>query len=156
MLPIHINDILTPPQQHDAYQRGIARSHAARHRKQTHRFGWQPTPHQQRHTDGMSALAECLVATIHSLEWTSRHATAPDKDGTDVGGFVSVRWTPLPHGRLIIHEDEPADLVGALVVGERPDVMFVGCINHIDGMKPQWWREDVRHPAYFVPQHALR
>ena len=153
---IALPDAVTRERAAYAYQQGERRTHHARRNGQAHRHAWEPTTDESALTDAQAAVAEMFVAAIHCLEWTREHATTPDKDGTDVGGFVSVRWTPLPHGALIVHEDEPNDIVGALVTGPYPDMVYRGAIDIQRAKNPNWWRDNVRNPAYFVPQHALK
>jgi hypothetical protein len=40
-------------------------------------------------------------------------------------------------------------------VNACPRFSIVGRIRASDGKQPQWWRADVRSPAYFIPQHVL-
>lgn len=146
--------VLTLEQAREAYRCGLARSAAGRARNGQHRYGWNPPPDQQRDTDGESAVAELLVSVALGMPWTS-NGVVPDADGTDVGGSVSVRWTPRTSGSLIVHEDERDDIGAALVVGRSPNQQFMGTILVKDAKRPEWWRTDVRYPAYFVPQTAL-
>lgn len=135
-----------------AYQIGLLRSMAGRGRAGTHRFRWAPTPEEQRHVDGMSAVAEALVACVLGRRWLST-GTAPDaKDAGDIEGGISVRWTELPYGSLIVHEDEPHTLVPVLVTGKLwPNLTVVGWCPMAEAQQQKYWRKNVRHPAFFVP-----
>ena len=103
----------------------------------------------------MSAAAEWLVAYILDREWLSDGEVPDGASGEDVDGGISVRWTERRGGSLIIHPDDPAPY-SVLVVGDTLDALLVpGYIPTELGKARRWWRDDVRHPAYFVPQSAL-
>lgn len=155
-LPVHITDVLTTEQIAGAHQEGVERELAARALRQTDRHARNGTADESMEANAQAAISECLVANIHHLEWTQRGVRTPDGDPCDVGGFVSVKWTPRANGRLIVQHDVPNDIVIALCVCPSPDMVYVGAIDAAAAKQPQWWRDDVRNPAYFVPQHALR
>lgn len=143
---------------HEAYQLGVRRAHAARARHAAHRFGfdaWCPDPAAQRHVDGMSAMAEWYVATTLGRPWTSQGLSPDAPDAGDVAGGLSVRWTARPSGALIVHPDEPHTLRCVLVVNAAWPLRIVGWIPCARAQHPAYWRTDVRHPAFFVPQRAL-
>ena len=79
------------------------------------------------------------------------------RDGeADVGPF-HVRSTPRDDGCLILHRGDPDDAVFVLVVGVAPALDVVGWLKGAEGKRPEFWRSGgVRHPAFFVPQSALR
>jgi hypothetical protein len=140
-----------------AYQVGLRRSRRCRQQGRTHRHHWTPTLAAQRHTDGMSALAEWWVAHTLDRRWLSAESEGPDDPDTgDVEGGIQVRWTDRPHGSLIIHDDDRDHLVGALVVNPRWPLRIVGWLPVHLAKRPCWWRTDVREPAFFVPQAVLR
>src|SRR5215471_11869791 len=107
---------MTLDQAREAYRYGVARSAAARRRNGVHRFGWHPSPREQRHIDGMSAVAEYFVALETGRTWTSSGTTPDVTDAGDVDGAISVRWTSRHNGCLIVHEDEAPHLRAVLVV----------------------------------------
>jgi len=136
-----------------AYRRGRARCEYSDEKGSAHRFDYRPTPEQAAHTHGMAAASELLVARTLGREWLASGLDADD--GVDVAGSVSVRWTPLPKGSLILH---PGDMArySVLVTGNRLDKLeIVGYIVTSRGQVSDYWRDDVRHAAFFVPQEAL-
>lgn len=140
-----------------AYRAGLARSDAARRRGGKHVYGGFPLgPEAQRKWDAESAVAEALVARTLDREWLS-DGLVPDKvDVGDVAGGLSVRWTERPNGSLILHPEDPDELIGVLVVGVAPEQRVAGWIPVADGKREELWRTDVRYPAFFVPQRLLR
>lgn len=146
---------MRPFEAEQAYQIGLRRSAAAKARGSVHRFGWSPDPEAQRHVDGMSAVAEWVVAQHLGLEWTSQGLTPDAPEAGDIEGGISVRWTPRATGSLIVHEDEPDLLRCVLVVNEDWPLRIAGWLPASRAKDPEWWRTDVRHPAFFVPQAAL-
>lgn len=95
--------------------------------------------------------AEVAVTFALGLDWTPLIG-ATDKAG-DVGD-VHVRWTPRANGSLIIHPGESGPY--ALVTGTLPKKNVIGWIAAEDAQDANYWRDDVREPAFFVPQSALR
>jgi hypothetical protein len=139
-----------------AYHVGLRRSRRCRQQGRTHRHRWTPTPRHQRHTDGMSAVAEWFVAETLHRRWLSAESEGPDDpDAGDVEGGIQVRWTPLGHGSLIVHDDDKDHLVGALVVNPQWPLRIAGWFPIHLAKRACWWRDDVREPAYFVPQELL-
>ena len=102
-------------------------------------------------TDIEAACAECAVAKGVGIEWAG--ATEPDYDG-DVGP-LGVRYTNNDRGSLILHERDPGDKVFVLVTGADGAYVLRGWILAADGKREEYWRTDVRTPAFFVPQSAL-
>jgi hypothetical protein len=100
--------------------------------------------------------AEMAVAKYLDTYW---EPLAPDGDLTrlhaDVGHHVQVRSTLREDGSLILHERDADDQIFYLVICRAPDYDIVGWIPGGEGKRPEWWREDVRHPAWFVPQTEL-
>lgn len=138
-----------------AYEVGLERSAAGRRRAGVHRYAWQPTTAEQRHVDGMSAVAEWFVAHTLGRRWLSSGIVPDPVLAGDVEGGISVRWTRRASGCLIIHEDEPNQLRAVLVVGVTWPLRIAGWFEVGRAKRREWWRDDVRHPAYFVPQSAL-
>ncbi len=139
---------------HEAYARGVARSMACRKRDAQHRWDWHPVPEAQQIIDGESAAAEFLVAQYYSLAWLSSEDTGPTK--CDLEGGVDVHWTDRENGSLIVHAQDADDVVAVLVTGNMPEGIIRGWLPIAEAKQPRWWRAQVRYPAYFVPQDALR
>ena len=69
-------------------------------------------------------------------------------------GRLHVRSTDRHDGRLILHDtDAPGTYV--LVIRSLPRCRIVGTFEKQGELDRRWWREDVRNPAYFVPQRDL-
>ena len=147
--------VLTVEEAREAYRAGLARSQAGRARSGQHRYGWNPDPAVQRKIDGESAVAELLVAKTLGRRWLSDGLTPDDPDAGDVEGGLQVRWTERRHGCLIVHDEDPDGLICVLVVGNAPEQRICGWILTLEAKTQVFWRENVRHPAYFVPQQAL-
>lgn len=148
---------LTLDEARAAYRVGLERHAAARARGGTHLYGWNdPDPAKIRHADCVAAVAEALVAKTLGRPWLSAGLVPDDPRAGDVAGGVHVRHTELERGSLILHESDVDELVGVLVVGVDPRALRVaGWITNADGKDARFWRDDVRHPAYFVPQREL-
>jgi hypothetical protein len=99
-------------------------------------------------------LAELAVAKALDRYWTPVARYGRDVVA-DVGRRYQVRSTPRLDGCLIVHDDDPDDHLYVLVVGTAPELRIVGCILGDAAKRPEFWRTDVRFPAYFVPQVAL-
>jgi len=102
------------------------------------------------HIEG--ACAEKLVARETGSYWIG--ALNQKDSGADVGPY-GVRHTPLPGGSLILHPADEDNQTFFLVVGLAPEQRIVGSIDGGSGKSGEFWRTDVRTPAFFVPQSAL-
>lgn len=98
----------------------------------------------------MSAMSEYFVALETGREWLSSGLVPDAPDDGDVAGGISVRWTVLEHGCLIVHEDEKDHLRCVLVVGPSYPLRIVGWAYAHEAKKPEFWKTNVRFPAYFV------
>lgn len=135
-----------------AYRAGSRRQDASRARNGRHRWNWHPDPKTERLHDGMSAVAEALVAELLGRRWLSSGLVPDDRNAGDIEGGYSVRWTPRPRGSLIVHEDEPLALIPVLVTGPTWPLEVVGWCPMEEAQDPRYWRtRGVRHPAFFVP-----
>lgn len=76
-----------------------------------------------------------------------------DEDG-DVGP-IQVRHTLRTGGCLIVHPDDRDEAPFVLVVGAMPFQQIIGGIYGHRAKQEQFWKADVRNPAFFVPQSAL-
>jgi len=107
--------------------------------------------------DIVGAVGEAAVAKALNYFWLG-NGSALDYAG-DVGPF-HVRATEREGGCLILHDrdDDSAQyyLARLKLEGLAPSVELSGWIYGRDGKRQDYWRTDVRCPAYFVPQAALR
>lgn len=100
------------------------------------------------------ALAECAVAKAQGRYWEPL-ARRPHELAGDVAD-LQVRSTQHRDGSLILHPDDPDDARFWLVItSSAPRFNVVGSIDGAAGKLKQYWRTDVREPAFFVPQAAL-
>ena len=138
-----------------SFRRGVARGEWRRANGGQHRWGWDPDPQKERLFQGMSLVAEVLVAEATGRAWLSS-GNEPDKRGVGDVERICVRWTDKRHGSLIIHPDDDDRLYGALVIGARFEELRVAGWRAVLACKePQWWRTQYRWPAFFVPQRVL-
>jgi len=98
----------------------------------------------------IGAIGECAVGKL--LDRYPSRGPLPDVD--DVGPY-QVRSTTRRDGCLIVHETEGATTRYVLVRGDPPVLDVAGWIVGADAQCARYWREDVRHAAYFVPAAAL-
>lgn len=103
------------------------------------------------HIEG--AASEMAAAKIMGRYWPA--AVDPDYEG-DLGPRLHVRSTPRPDGCLILHPNDADDGAFYLMVGQIPTFSMVGWIHATAGKVEQFWRTDVRAPAFFVPQSELQ
>lgn len=125
-------------------RRNIRTIHEGRHRGggQTPADGW--TDHI------VGAIAELAVAKAFN-RYPSRNSC--DIDG-DVG-HLQVRSTVRgDHMPVQSYDNDDAPFV--LVLGQPPHMRIVGWLYGHEAKRKEYWRTDVRKPAYFVPPSALR
>jgi len=116
------------------------------------KYGGEIGDGEQKHVDG--ALAEAAYARAMGLRSVGV-LPGPDS-GADVGDD-GVRSTRRADGCLLLHPSDDDDRRFVLVVRiTELTHRLVGACYGRDGKRPQYWREDVRHPAYFVPQNVLK
>lgn len=104
------------------------------------------------HDDIVGALGELVVAKA-----TGRYPSLFD-GALDYGGDVGryeVRTTEHDHGCLIVHPHDADRSPFVLVRGTPPVFRVIGWMLGGEAKRDEWWRTDVRHPAYFVPATAL-
>jgi len=104
--------------------------------------------------DVQGAAAEYAVHLALKVPWRPLKKTLHD-DHRDVSG-VEVRSTLKRHGCLIVHDRDSDSAPFILVTGEMPSLRIVGWLYGRECKRPEFWRTDVRTPAYFVPQGELR
>lgn len=128
---------------------GVLRRMVALKKETPPRYGFDGKPWD---TDIESCCAELLVAKTTGKYWIG---ALPHKDsGTDVGDY-GVRSTVRDDGCLILHHGDADDQVFILVAGRVPRHKIVGAIRAGAGKREEFWKDDVREPAFFVPQSAL-
>lgn len=108
-------------------------------------------PPERTMTDFLGCMAELAACKARGLYWTGAAGL-----GAADAGPVDVRATEHAGGHLILHDADPDDRPFLLVVCRPPRFMLAGWLWGREGKSPRWWRTDVRQPAYFVPQSALR
>lgn len=146
---------LTKAEADAAYARGTQRNQGHESRGVGHKYGLERNPAIDPRRHGMAAMAEATVAAMLRSTWDQSIDGADD--GSDVGGRVGVRWTEHPNGCLLLHDSDRSDIPQVLVIGPAYPLRVVGWAWPDDVRLPKFWREHgVRHPAYFVPQYALR
>jgi hypothetical protein len=104
------------------------------------------------HVNGVAA--EIAVAKQEDHYWRPL-SRGPLRGLPDVGVNIQVRSTTRRDGSLIVHKSDPDTAVFYLVVTDLPDYWIVGRITARDAKQPRFWRMNVPHPAYFVPQSEL-
>lgn len=111
-------------------------------------------------TEVQSMMAEYAVACyLGQPEWIpTMHR--PDRNQGDVvigNTPIEVKSTDRRKGCLPLKEDEKRSRPYVLAIVNVPqgEVKIAGWIMAQNGKHKQWWRSDVRYPAYFIPQSAL-
>lgn len=99
----------------------------------------------------VGAIGEIAVAKALRVYW---NGNGTDRKRPDVGPW-DVRSTSLPHGKLIIHKNDPDERVIFLVTGKAPTLSVRGWLRAIDGKRPEYWDDKKPRPAFFVPQDKL-
>ena len=104
------------------------------------------------HIEG--SCAELAAAKATSRYWLAS-VDFRERTAGDLAGGVEVRATERADGCLILHERDADDRPFVLVTGRAPHFDVRGWLRGGDGKRPEWWRSDVRAPAWFVPVAAL-
>jgi hypothetical protein len=110
-------------------------------------------------TEVQSMMAEYAVARYFGLaDWEPIMHRPDREDGDVVIGKVpiEVKSTDRPKGCLPLKDDETRNRPYVLTIVSGNEVKIAGWEMAQNCKKKEWWRADVRYPAYFVPQHALR
>jgi hypothetical protein len=139
-----------------ARRRGLERHRVARANGQQHADRWQPDLATQQRVDVNAAIAECFVAFVTGRKWAGDRLR-PDRPGEcDVEPDIAVRWTDHVDGGLLVKARDPVDQRGALVVGAGwPDLRIAGWYPFALAKLPEFWRDNIRQPAFIVPQKLL-
>jgi hypothetical protein len=119
---------------------------------QRHTERWRAPLDETWQREVTGAIAEYAVAKVLDRHWS----TAGKSHGRGDVGDLEVRATERTDGSLILHPSDPDDAPFVLVVGCPPTLGIAGWLRGGEGKVDRWWRTDVRSPAYFVPQSALR
>lgn len=145
--------ILTPEEMKLSAEIGRARNDASIGAGYKDTYGLSASTALQKHIEG--ARGECAAAKALGIKWQADvHSEGGGLNKSDVGKY-EVRSTPRLGGSLILHDEDKDDRIYILVTG-KDNVYFVrGWIQCKDGKNKNYWRTDVRYPAYFVPQSAL-
>lgn len=128
------------------------RAESKRHRRYGQAADQAPADHV------LGALGEAAVAKALNRFWAQPDFA--DRQVGDVGPGIHVRATDLVDGSLIIHEADPDEGIFILAI-KRAELRgahwnVVGWIYGADGKEEsRYWRENVRHPAFFIPQQEL-
>jgi hypothetical protein len=129
----------------------LKKGHVAFHGQETKIGRWEV------HIEG--AAAELVVAKALNIYWDS-YAEDLGKIKADVGGVIEVRQTFREEGSLICqkkdHEQGKHDVPFVLVVGKIPTFRIVGWAHGWSVMVPEFWRKNIRDPAWLMPQKHLR
>ncbi len=100
------------------------------------------------------AAAEYVVSKYTGLVWHTQVKRISQLPG-DVG-HLQVRQTRHEMGCLILNRRDHDEAPFMLVTGTFPHFQIQGWIYAGEGKQDQYWRtENVRTPAYFVPQGKL-
>lgn len=144
---------LTTTEIDGAYAEGLKRFDNARRKDRAGRYG-NANGLEERHADGLAAVAEKLISHTTGRRWVSR-GFKPDR-GEDVEG-ISVRHSKYWSGRALIHPDDRNDLITVLVVGpDRYRLSVRGWIWTARGKNLDWWDTTMpQDSCYAVPQSAL-
>lgn len=108
-------------------------------------------------TEITSMAAEYAVAHYFGFTDFEPVTGRPDRKDGDlaVGGQpVEVKSTERERGCLVVRRDALSRPY-VMAVSNPPLVRIPGWILSDDAKQPQWWRKDIRDPAYFVPQNEL-
>ena len=115
---------------------------------------WGTAEHRVAHWgfDIEGSLAERAAALLTGQQWKA--AVKPDAGKGDVGE-LEVRYAIEDHYCLRLDADANPRQVYALVTGREGSYVMRGCLPAGRGMRPEFWRRDLREPCYLVPQRYL-
>ena len=100
------------------------------------------------------AIGEMMVAKHLDYFWSGTIGTV--KAVADVGPCFQVRATDHPHGKLIAYPEDNDRQPYILARVLLPDVHLVGWLWGAEAKQKQFWRTDVRSPAFFAwPVHDM-
>lgn len=98
------------------------------------------------------AKCEFAASVLLNLYW---RPAVGEIDQPDVGGFVEVRSTELPNGRLIVKPDDNDSSPFVLMIQVSPTTFKFGGWTHAWAAKKHPLLTQHGDPAHFVPQGSL-
>jgi hypothetical protein len=96
------------------------------------------------------ALAEWAASKALGIHWPGKGQMR----GADAGN-LQIRSTRNPAGSLILHRGDRDEDLFILMVGQASQWEPKGWIRAASGKQGQFWRTDIRSPAFLVPQSEL-
>lgn len=141
---------LTPKEIYQGATAGIVRQTQNIKDGRQNSRGLPPTKDWQVHIEG--ALSECAFAKYMSFYWPGAGEIG-EVDFPDRGW--EVKWTPLPTGSLWVQKEDDELTKSVLLTGSNGIYQIRGWICAGDAKLEKWWRSDIRHPCYGVPQASL-
>lgn len=96
-------------------------------------------------------IGEIVVARFLNHYWSPGTWQSPD-----LRRKIEVRSTRYQDGCLLLHQDDIDDRPYVLVTIDLPRACIRGWAFGREGKLQQYWHQDARSPAFFVPQHVLR
>ena len=103
--------------------------------------------------DQESCCAEYAVALWQDVPYDGNLGDIKADDAGD----LQVRSSTNPNNRsLIIHDSDNDDKRFVFVHGKEGTYVIAGWIWGREGKRQEFWKTNVRHPAYFVPLKSLR
>lgn len=97
--------------------------------------------------DLLGAGGEYVIARRNNWSWGKGNIGDPD-----VGGCVDVRATEHKDGHLVIQKKDPPDRIFFLVCCYDEGFDLVGWMFARDAKKDEYWRTNIRSPAYLAPR----
>lgn len=129
---------------------GLSRNINSLKRGSKNTYGLEGLNDWQIHIEG--ALGEIALAKTLGMYWDGSVDTFKNKG--DVG-ILEVRTTSKHTNCLLLREKDDPKKIYWLVTGICPTYRIQGWLKGEDGMKSEFFRQDVRYPAWFVPIDKL-
>lgn len=102
-------------------------------------------------TDIEGCIGELVLARFLNAYWS------PGLTGDrDFRRGIEVRATSWQNGCLILHNEDADDRPFVLITLSLNEGRIRGWLFGLEGKRPEYWRDDRKSAAYFVPQEALR
>lgn len=112
-------------------------------------YGEPPDKFWQRHVEG--ALAEYARCKYAGVYWPGVGVPSDP----DCGDGEDVRVTEVASGHLPLHHRDLDDRRYWLLTGSRGTYVVRGSILGKHGKDQRFWKTDIRHPCFMVPQSEL-